>query len=197
MTTRPPRPHTGRRRNDAARKAILDSIAALLSETGTTDVSVDEIAAAAGVSKQTIYRWWPSKGAVLFEAMAEWAQTNAPEPDTGSVHEDVAAFLTSSFAAATSTPAAQLLRAIVAAAQRDEMSAALLRDFTSERRTTLVRILDRGRARGEVCAGVDIELLAEQAFGVLWYRIAVTGAPVTDELARRLAASLCGTIGQA
>ncbi len=63
------RPHTGRRRNAAAREAILDATFDLLREQGTGGVTIDAIAEAAGVGRQTIYRWWPTKGAVVAEAM--------------------------------------------------------------------------------------------------------------------------------
>ncbi|WP_156766937.1 TetR/AcrR family transcriptional regulator, partial [Mycobacterium sp. E796] len=64
----PRRPHTGNRRNDAAERAILQAAAELLAD-GGGPISVDAIAERAGVGKQTIYRWWPSKSAVLLDAM--------------------------------------------------------------------------------------------------------------------------------
>jgi AcrR family transcriptional regulator len=59
--TSPRRPHTGRRRNDAARDAILDAAFRLLSTPGREGVTIEAIAAEAGVGRQTIYRWWPTK----------------------------------------------------------------------------------------------------------------------------------------
>ena len=66
MTAERKRPHTGRQRNEAARTAILDAAMALL---GTARFTADEIAREAGVGKQTLYRWWPSKAAVVAEAI--------------------------------------------------------------------------------------------------------------------------------
>ncbi len=62
-------PHTGRRRNAAARDAILDATFELLRARGAAGVTIDAIAEAAGVGRQTIYRWWPARGAVVAEAM--------------------------------------------------------------------------------------------------------------------------------
>ncbi|WP_328540335.1 TetR/AcrR family transcriptional regulator [Streptomyces sp. NBC_00344] len=67
--SRPARPHTGRRRIEAARQAILDAALRLLAEADGASVTVSTTAREAGVGKQTLYRWWPSKGAVLLDAM--------------------------------------------------------------------------------------------------------------------------------
>lgn len=192
MPTSPQRPHTGRRRNPAARAAILASVTELLTESGGVHATIDQIAAAAGVSKQTIYRWWPSKGAVLLDAMAEWARASAPEPDTGRVRDDLAAFLESTFTAVSGPPAAPLLRAILAEAQHDAQTADLLTEFAHTRRDTLRRILERGQERGELL-DADLDLLVDQAYGVLWYRLAVSREPLSAEVAHRLADSLCGS----
>ncbi|MBF6333715.1 TetR/AcrR family transcriptional regulator [Nocardia transvalensis] len=183
------RPHTGRRRNDAARRAILDSATQLLAHSGTA-VTIADIAGAAGVSKQTIYRWWPSKGAVLLEAMGEWARSSAPDRDTGSLREDLATFLTATFTAAATPPATALLRAVVAEAQTDPATTELLAAFAADRRTVAHRILDRARTRGELPTDADLELLVDQIYGVLWYRLTVARTPVTAEIATRLANSL-------
>ena len=77
----PPRPHTGRRRNAAARDAILDATFELLRAQGASGVTIDAIAEAAGVGRQTIYRWWPTKGAVVAEAMVRGARLIVPPRD--------------------------------------------------------------------------------------------------------------------
>lgn len=184
-----PRPHTGRRRNDAARRAILAATGELLARSGTS-VTIADIAAAAGVSKQTIYRWWPSKGAVLLEAMTERARAAAPEPDTGTLHGDLTALLTATFTTVATEPVASLLRAVLAEAQTDPATAELLAEFIRDRRATFTRILDRARARGELSADADTELFVDQAFGVLWYRLAVARTALDANIAARLVESL-------
>src|ERR1700761_5489135 len=98
MTDGLPRPPPGRRRNDAAADAILDAAFRLFSEPGRSALTIDAIAAEAGVGRQTIYRWGPSKGAVLAEALTRQALVTVPERDTGALAEDLAAFLVDSFA---------------------------------------------------------------------------------------------------
>src|ERR1700756_5092795 len=76
------RPHTGSRRNDAAQRAILDAVAEVLGAGHGALITVAAIAERAGVGKQTIYRWWPSKSAVLLDAMIRRAEEVAPAPDS-------------------------------------------------------------------------------------------------------------------
>src|SRR6516164_6948275 len=92
----PRRPHTGRRRNEAARDAILDAAFRLLSQPATEPLTIDVIAAEAGVGRQTIYRWWPSKGAVVADAMIRGARAMVPPRATGSFGEDLRCFLADS-----------------------------------------------------------------------------------------------------
>ncbi len=184
------RPHTGRRRNDAARDAILDAAFRLLSDPGTESLTIDAIAAEAGVGRQTIYRWWPSKGAVVADAMARHAQAVVPERDTGSFAGDLAAFLTDSFAGLEDERFAGRLRQIVATAQHDEHVARMLADFTAARRAALRALLERGRDTGEVAPDADLDMLVDMAYGVLYYRLLVGHAPLDGEAARSLAAAL-------
>lgn len=190
VVSKPCRVHTGRKRNDAARQAILDAVPALLAAADGTDITMTEIAAAAGVGKQTIYRWWPSRGVLLLDALSAWAGAEVPEPSGATLSEDLDTFLRATFAAASTPPAHHLLCAILADAQRDPETSRLLTDFAETRRAALRRIFDRARVRGELADGTDTELLIDQAFGVLWYRLGVRRAPLTAELAAQLAATL-------
>ncbi len=190
MDDGPRRPHTGRRRNDAVQEAILDAAYRLLSDPATASLTIDAIAAEAGVGRQTIYRWWPSKGAVLADALARHARVVVPERDTGSFTGDLAAFLADSFAGLESTGYAGRLRQIVAEAQRDENVAGMLADFTAVRRAALRALLERGQAAGELAADADLDMLVDMAYGVLYYRLLVGHAPLDERAARALAVEL-------
>jgi AcrR family transcriptional regulator len=184
------RPHTGRRRNDAAKEAILDATFRLLSGPGTEVLTIDAIAAEAGVGRQTIYRWWPSKGAVVAEALARYARDVVPDRDTGSFAGDLVAFFTDSFAGLEDERLAGRLRQIVAEAQHDEHVARVLEEFTAVRRAALRALLERGRAAGELAAGADLDMLVDMAYGVLYYRLLVGHAPLDAQAARSLAVEL-------
>ena len=191
----PRRPHTGRRRNDAARDAILDAAFRLLSAPQAEALTIDAIAAEAGVGRQTIYRWWPSKGAVVADALARHARAAVPERDTGSFAGDLEAFFTDSFAGLENENYARRLRQIVAEAQRDEAVAQVLADFTVVRRAALRALLERGREAGELAPDADLDMLVDMAYGVLYYRLLVGHAPLDEKAARSLAAALTRPAG--
>jgi AcrR family transcriptional regulator len=195
MSDGPRRPHTGRRRNDAAQAAILDATFRLLSGPGTEALTIDAIAAEAGVGRQTIYRWWPSKGAVVADALARHAQAVVPERDTGSFTGDLAAFLIDSFAGLENEVLGDRLRQIVAEAQHDEHVAQVIADFTAVRRAALRALLERGRTAGELAADADLDMLVDMAYGVLYYRLLIRHAPLDEKAARSLAAELTRSAG--
>ena len=191
MNTGPSRrPHTGRRRNDAAREAILDAAFRLLSAQDTERLTIDAIAAEAGVGRQTIYRWWPTKGAVVADALARHAQAVVPDRDTGSFAGDLEAFLADSFAGLRDEGLAGRLRQIVAAAQTDEHVFRILADFTQVRRAALAALLRHGQQTGDLAKDTDVDMLVDMAYGVLYYRLLVGHAPLDEAAARSLTAAL-------
>ncbi|MEU8030164.1 TetR/AcrR family transcriptional regulator [Streptomyces sp. NPDC049099] len=185
-----PRPHTGRRRNEAARRAILDAALELLADADGAPVSVETIARAAGVGKQTLYRWWPSKGAVLLEALTDRAAQEVPAPDTGSLRADLRELAVATFEASQRPPSAPALRTLVREAARDVHLAELMRVFTQSRRAAVRAVLERGRERGELPADRDLDLLVDQFYGFFWYRFLLGHAPLDRAAAELLTDSL-------
>jgi AcrR family transcriptional regulator len=185
-----PRPHTGRRRNEAARRAILDAALELLADADGAPVSVETIARAAGVGKQTLYRWWPSKGAVLLDALTDRAAQDVPAPDTGSLREDLRALAVATFEASRRRPSGPALRTLVQEAARDAHLAELMRTFTQARRDAVRAVLERGRERGELGADRDVDLLVDQFYGFFWYRFLLGHAPLDADTAVRFADAL-------
>jgi AcrR family transcriptional regulator len=186
----PTRQHTGRRRNAAARDAILDATFELLRTEGASGLTIEAIAEAARVGRQTIYRWWPSKGAVAAEAMARGARAIVPVHDSGSFPDDLTQFLIDSFAGLEDPGIRRALRQIAAAAQQDEHVAGVLAEFTAQRRAALRSLLERGRANGDLSADANLGLLIDVAYGVLWYRLLVGHAPLDASAARDLSTHL-------
>jgi len=184
------RAHTGRARNKAARRAILTAAADLLGQCDPAALSVERIAAMAGVGRQTIYRWWPSKGAVLLEAMVERAGSELSPIDSGTLIGDLELFLTATFRAASDAPTARLLRSVMAESLRDLHAGEALREFTARRRDVLREILGRAEERGELARGVDLDLVIDQAFGLLWYRTLLGHEPLSRKSALGLARAL-------
>ncbi|MFC9501167.1 TetR/AcrR family transcriptional regulator [Streptomyces sp. NPDC056982] len=184
------RPHTGRRRNEAARRAILDAALRLLADADGAPVTVETIAREAGVGKQTLYRWWPSKGAVLLDALTDRAEQDVPAPDTGSLRDDLRAVVAATFEEASAPPTAPALRTLAREAARDPHLADLMREFTGARRAALREVLERGRERGELSKGRDLDLMVDQVYGVFWYRFLLGHAPLDERTATDLTDSL-------
>ena len=114
-----PKGRAPHRRNEQARIAVLHAADDLLAERGFAGVTIEGIAARAGVAKQTIYRWWPSKVEVLLDTLIEDAQESLVRPATGSAIEDARQYLRRLAAFITGDPAGQVLLALIGEAQHD------------------------------------------------------------------------------
>lgn len=182
------RPHTGSRRNDAAERAILRAAAELLAADDGAPITVAAIAERAGVGKQTIYRWWPSKSAVLLDAMIHRARQVAPALDIGDLRTDLRLFLHSTFAAAADNRS--LLLGVLREALGDNATMHQLATFTAARRDELAAILGRARARGQIPIAERPATVVDQAFGLLWYRMIFAHEPLDEHAADELATAL-------
>jgi AcrR family transcriptional regulator len=183
MTVRSP----GRPRSEAARRAILAAATALVDEHGYGAITMEGIARRANVSKQTLYKWWPSPAAMVLEALNDGASRIAPFVETGDFEFDLRTFVRRSVLGARGT-VARLLASLMAEAQRDASFAESFRSgFLAERRAVLEQLLDRARSRGELNPDVDIDFLAELCFAALWYRLLAASGPINRRFADNLA----------
>lgn len=179
----------GRKRSETARRAILAAALRLSGERGYGAVTMEGIAAGAGVGKQTIYRWWPSRAAVVLEALRELASAQIAVPDSGTLRRDLELFLAATFSSAELLPeGARLLQGLMAEAQldehfRDELRAQLI----EPRRQALRQFFERARERGELRSDFDGDLGVDLAFGVMWYRLLLALGPLDESLAADLA----------
>jgi AcrR family transcriptional regulator len=176
-------PHRGNRhgRSEAAREAILRAADDLLAEKGFAAVTIEGIAKAAGVAKQTVYRWWNSKTEVLMDAFLEDAAAELESPDTGSLESDLRSHLRNIGRFLTANDAGAVYLALVGQAQHD---AALAREFRArylhDQQARDQQPFARAIARGELSADVDVPALAQWAVGPIHYRAIVTGEPIDD-----------------
>lgn len=181
----------GRRRSEGSRDAILQAASELVVEQGYAAVSIEKIAQRAGAGKQTIYRWWPSKGDVLMEALARKADVHIPLPDEGSWAADLRRMLHDSFVLAQSPQLGELLRALMVEAQLDPAFGARFRtDFLHRRRAALATLVERARRRGDLPEGLTAGFAADVVFGVLWYRLLAVPQPFDRRLTNQLVALL-------
>lgn len=175
----------GRPRSETARRAILAAALEELREQGYGALTIEGIAARAGAGKQTIYRWWPSKADVVLDALLDMAAAKITVPDKGALHADLTVFLTATFRQRDQRP---ILVGLMAQALLDPVFATAFRErFLFSRRATLRGILERAVARGEIGADTDLEMLIDVVYGVLWYRLLLNHAPLSEKDGRELA----------
>jgi len=184
------RPHTGRRRTEAAREAIIDAAIALLQDVGYEAFTIERLARDAGVGKQTVYRWWPSKAAVIAEAVGTRARHTIPLPDTGALGGDLTEFFLNTFRQSADPALMSQLKHMMAASIESPETAEPFKEFLASRRASLRLLLERGAERQEVVAGTDLDFLTDLAYGLLWYRGLVGHRPLDEDAARKLAAAL-------
>lgn len=183
--TRPTR--RGRPRDEARRAAILEAAGALMLEGGLSAATVEAIAARAGVSKQTIYNWWPSRGAVAFEGFLVSADPLGELPPQATAAEALGVLVGQIVTLLSSTPAGPLMRGLIADGQSQPEVAELLRDgWLGPRRVAVVELLEAGIASGELRADLDVETAIDLAFAPVYYRLLLGHGPIDEAFGRAI-----------
>jgi AcrR family transcriptional regulator len=184
-----PTRHHGNRhsRSEHARQAVLEAADDLLVEKGFAGVTIEGIAASAGVAKQTIYRWWSSKTDILMDAFLQDAAEDLTPADHGDVAADLRAHLGRLASFLTGADAGAVFRALIGQAQHDSAFAATLRARYLDEQSRRDRLpLERAIERRQLPAGLDLVTEVDQLVGPIYHRVLVTGAPVdqtfTDHL---------------
>ncbi len=171
---RGPRPAAGARRSEASRRAILSAAFELVGEVGYERLTIEGIAARAGVGKQTIYRWWPSKGVVLFDAFLALSENQEGEvalPDSGDLDADLKLVLRATVAELADPRYDLPMRALAAAMLADAtLAAEYERRLDGPMRTAKRARLAAARAAGQLPAGADLDLAVDLLWSPLWRR---------------------------
>jgi AcrR family transcriptional regulator len=172
----------GRPRSQEADRAILTATVDLLAERGLDGMSIEEVAARAGVGKATIYRRWPSKGLLALDAFVVSFAEQQPLPDTGTLRGDLVAALSAWVRAVTGTSMGRMLTGLIAEAQHDPELRAAWRDRVLEPLRAQHRImLDRAVARGEIPPAVDQDVVLDLFFGSAQHRLLLGHLPLTED----------------
>lgn len=186
----------GRPRQEEVDERILEATLRLLAEGGYGHVSLDDIASAAQTTRATIYLRYSSKAELVAAAIANARRVIALPPATGITREDLVAQLRQfqeSMAAPYSLPIVGT--ALAEAETTPELLASLREHVVGTRREALRAILQRARARGELAAGVDIELAVAQLIGS-YYALAIDGKAIAQDWAERVVGQVFAGIGQ-
>lgn len=187
----------GRPRSDATRQGILDTTVELMARESYRDITVEKIAAAARVGKQSIYRWWPSKAELVLEAYTERSLYRLPAHlPSGDVFADLEADLVRYFTVLRHEMVAKGVRSLIAEAQLDEGFRRKFYAAVWKKRCEAVHaILRHGIALGQIRPDVDIEAVAHMIHGSVWYRLlSGTTRPFDEGYARTVVALLRGGI---
>ena len=177
----------GRPRSEARKQAILQAAFELLGERGLAATSMDAVAERACVSKATIYRWWESKELLALDALyAAWDTAGPVTRQTGTLRAEMLALVRPWVRLVATGPSARILTALLAEAQNDpEFGRAYRAHFIEPRRDQARAVFSRAIARGEIPAGIDVEVAIDLLWGPLYHRLFHGHAPLNERFARR------------
>ena len=185
------RPGRGRRPAAEVLAAVLDAAGRLLMAEGMGAFTIGRVATLAGVSRMTIYKWWPSKGALALDGYVTTVEDALAFADTGDVEADLTEQLTAFVHLLTGTRAGQVVAELIGQAQTDHDLAAVYRQrYSSPRRLLAVQVLERAKERGQLRADLDPELVVDQLWGACYHRLLVPDQPLTEDVARALVRNL-------
>jgi AcrR family transcriptional regulator len=185
----------GRPRSEKARQAILAAAGDLMLSGGLAVATMDAIAARAGVSKATIYKWWPSRGAVALDGFLDRVAGTLAIPEGLPTAEALVWQISALITLFRDTTAGPLMRALVAAAQSDPDIARSLRErWLAPRRAVTLEVLRSGVERGEIQAGIDFEATLDELFAPVYHRLFFGHDLLDDDLAATIVHQLLSGI---
>ena len=175
----------GRPRNESCSTDILHAVLVLVAEVGFAGLTMDAVAARAGVGKATIYRRWSSKKALLLDAWSACVRT-LDDPDTGNLHDDLRSMLTAKHDVLADVDLQRVYPQMVAAARVNPDVADAYRSLIAERRAPMQAVLRRAVDRGDIAAGTDLGLLHDLLIAPLLYRWLISDEPIAPEVVEQI-----------
>ena len=181
----------GRRPAEDVRADVLRTVGEILLHEGLVDLTFERVARQAGVSKTTLYKWWPSAGALALEGYFHSVEVTLAFPDTGNIRADITTQLRSFVELMTTTPAGRLLAELIGQSQTDQdLSTDYRRLYSSHRRQLAADRFTIAQETGQIRAGVDVQVLVDQLWGAVYHRLLIPDEPVTDAFAIALVDNL-------
>lgn len=180
-----PRPR-GRPRSSELKHSILQASLQECEKNGYSNLTIEAIAKAAGVSKPTLYRWWSSKAAIILEALTVETGNHIPVPDYGDVSKDLRKYLQDT-CAVLNQRRGQIIRELIGVAQLDPVFAAQFwQDFLLARRQGMFDILCRAEIRSEIQKDLDLQFVVDFCYGTIWYRLLNRNGNLDEQLVEQL-----------
>ncbi|MFF4324122.1 TetR/AcrR family transcriptional regulator [Streptomyces sp. NPDC001568] len=183
-------------RNEDARQAILDATVALSVERGFAATTIEAVAGRAGVGKTTIYRWWPSKAAILIEAIEAARDASAGFPDTGEIQTDLVT-QTTNVMHLFESDFGTLWRGLIAAAQSEEAAAEGVTRILRVAIDGCVARLAKAREAGQIRADLDLELAVEIIYGPVYHTWLLRTRPLPEGYMASVLATLMPALAPA
>lgn len=171
----------GRRPTEEVRADVLAAAGRLLLEEGMGRFTIERVAALAGASKVTIYKLWPSKGALALAGYYTQVEPILEFPDTGDLEADLRDQLHAFVELLTRSPAGTVIRGLIAEAQRDPaLMKTYLATYSAPRRQLAVNRLESARRAGQLRATVDTETVVDQLWGACYHRLLLPDQPLDE-----------------
>jgi AcrR family transcriptional regulator len=170
----------GRPRSLEADEAILEATVDVFAEVGLEALTMEGVAARAGVSKNTLYRRFPNKLELVASAVRCYTKVGAAPPDTGSTREDVRAVVDDLVAIVTDTPMGRMLPILVAVRARVPDLDLAYREIVADKRARSSAVVRRGIERGDFRADVDVDMVVDSFVSPVFYRFLVTSASLDE-----------------
>ncbi|HEU5121492.1 MAG TPA: TetR/AcrR family transcriptional regulator [Candidatus Saccharimonadales bacterium] len=177
MNNRENKSKPARPRSDTTHKAILAAASTILKEEGYAKLTIEGIARLSGAGKPTIYRWWPSKMAILIELYDNETTKLLAIDETGVLREELTQWFMILWSDWQNTVSGETYRSILAEIQSDPKGLAFFnKSYIPKRRAVLMQILERARQRGEL-QGRNLEAIVDYCCGFNWYYLLTHTVP--------------------
>lgn len=191
-----PEPKRGRPRSEESRQAILDAAWRLAELNPLSKVSIEAVAREAGVGKTTIYRWWPSRPALLCDAFLHAIEPIISFPEAPSASEAIAKQMRS-LVRAFQGEFGRLVRELLAETASDPEALKLFGErFVKPRRAVAKHLIEKGISAGEFRPDLEPEVVIDILYGPLYYRLLVQHLPLTEDFAVQLSATATKALSQ-
>ena len=185
----------GRPRSALADRAILDATIELLADRGYGGLTVEAVAARAGVGKSTIYRRWPSKATLAAAAVNALARERIPAPDTGDLRDDLVRLITEPIGRHGEV-LGRIFPDLIAEMHRNPELSGTMLEALGARRSVIHNVLRRAQDRNELPANADLGRIIDLLSGALYYRLLVSREPVEPDLPAWIVDSILNGVRQ-
>jgi AcrR family transcriptional regulator len=182
----PPKRGRGRPRREGTDEEVLAATLRTLREKGYGPLTVDAIAEQTGIAKTTIYRRWPSKGALVAAAVGPMAAAPDAEPDTGSLLGDSTVLLRH-VCEVVAGELGPIAAGLVGESQSSPELVEIVRNLMDPWRDRFRRVIGRAITRGQLPGDTDVELIIDLFVGPMWSRLLVHRVPIEPQLGERIA----------